>query len=44
MTDHKFFQQDQQQWYQEFVDQEVSEVCEYTYPHRDFFEFDDLPF
>lgn len=44
MTDREFFQQDQMQWYQEFVDAEVSEILTDTHTHREFFEFDDVPF
>ena len=44
MTDREFFQLDQLQWYQDFVDAEVSEICEDTNTHREFFEFDDVPF
>lgn len=44
MTDNEFFRLDQEQWYQEFVDHEVSEILTDTNTHREFFEFDDVPF
>jgi hypothetical protein len=44
MTDSEFFKLDQQQWYQEWVDTEVSEICADTNPQIEFFEFDDVPF
>jgi hypothetical protein len=44
MTDREFFTADQEQWYCEFVDAEVSEIVEATHTHREFFEFDDVPF
>ena len=44
MTDSEFFQLDQEQWYQDFVDAEVSEICQDTNPQIEFFEFDDVPF
>ena len=28
MTDHEFFQLTQQQWFEDFVDQEVSQILE----------------
>jgi hypothetical protein len=39
-----FFQQDQQQWFEEFVDTELSEMFQDTNPHPQKFEFDDIPF
>lgn len=42
MTD--FFRLDQEQWYQDFVDAEVYEIVKDTHTHREFFEFDDVPF
>ena len=44
MADNEFFRVDQEQWYQEFVDHEVSEIRQATYAHSEFFEFDDVPF
>jgi hypothetical protein len=43
MTDREFFQLDQEQWYQDFVDAEVSEIREDNYPHDEIF-FLDVPF
>ncbi len=44
MTDSEFFRADQEQWFTDFVDQEVSEIRQDTNTHDEFFEFDDLPF
>ena len=44
MADRDFFRLDQEQWYTEFVDHEISEIRSDTYTHREFFEFDDVPF
>ena len=44
MTDREFFKFDQEQWYMEWVDAEVSEIRESTNTHDKFFEFDDVPF
>jgi hypothetical protein len=44
MTDREFFQIDQEQWFQDFVDAEVSEIQTDTDPQVEFFEFDDVPF
>lgn len=43
-TDNDFFRLDQQQWYAEFVDAELSEMFCDTNPHPQKFEFDDVPF
>lgn len=43
-TERDFFREDQLQWYCEFVDAEVSEMNQPTHTHREFFEFDDVPF
>lgn len=43
-TDNDFFKQDQQQWYQEFVDAELREMFDNTNPHTQKFTFDDVPF
>jgi hypothetical protein len=44
MTDNDFFRMDQEAWYTEFVDAEVSEILADTNAHREIFEFDDVPF
>ena len=44
MAHNEFFRLDQEQWYQEFVDAEVSEIRESTNTHGEFFTFDDVPF
>lgn len=44
MSDSEFFRQDQEQWYSEFVDAEVSEIRGDTNTQIEFFEFDDVPF
>ncbi len=44
MADKDFFRMDQEAWYTEFVDAEVSEILQDTCPHREIFEFDDIPF
>lgn len=44
MTEHEFYRLDQEQWYCEFVDAELSEMFQATHTHREFFEFDDVPF
>jgi hypothetical protein len=42
--DNDFFRLDQQQWYQEFVESELSTKVQYTNPHPQKFTFDDVPF
>lgn len=42
MTDNEFFKLDQEQWYCEFVDTEVSQIVSDTYPHPE--KFEDVPF
>ena len=42
--DNDFFRLDQQAWFQEFVDHELSKIPEDTNPQVEKFEFDDLPF
>ena len=44
MSDSEFFRLNQEQWFSEFVDAEVSEMLQDTSTHREFFEFDDVPF
>jgi len=43
MTDREFFQLDQEQWYQDFVDAEVYEINQSTIPHDEIFLLD-VPF
>jgi hypothetical protein len=44
MADNDFFRLDQEAWYTEFVDHEVSEILTDTNAHGEIFEFDDVPF
>lgn len=44
MTDSEFFRVDQEQWYAEWVDTEVSEIVRDTNTHPEFFTFEDVPF
>lgn len=44
MTDREFYRADQEQWFTEFVEQELSQNVQATHTHREFFEFDDVPF
>jgi hypothetical protein len=44
MADNEFFRLDQEQWYAEWVDAEVSKILDDTNTHNEFFEFDDVPF
>lgn len=44
MNTNDFFRLEQEQWYTEFVDAEVSEILEDTNQHGEIFEFDDVPF
>ena len=44
MADNEFFRLNQEQWYEEFVDTEVSEIRGDTNQHGKIFEFDDVPF
>jgi hypothetical protein len=43
MTDNEFFRLDQEQWYSEFVDAEVSEMMASTIPQEENFLLD-VPF
>jgi hypothetical protein len=43
MTDSEFFRLDQEQWYWDFVDTEVSEIVASTITHDENF-FVDVPF
>jgi hypothetical protein len=42
-TDNDFFRLDQQQWFEDFVDTELSEMLSDTQDPQKF-EFDDIPF
>ena len=44
MADKEFFTQIQNEWFEEFVDQEVREIRQDTNTHGEFFEFDDVPY
>ena len=44
MTEHEFYRLDQEQWFTEFVECELSQNVKDTHTHREFFEFDDVPF
>ena len=44
MTDHEFFSLDQAQWYQEFVESELSQKVVNTNPQPEKFTFEDIPF
>lgn len=44
METTEFFRLDQEQWFQDFVDQEVREIREYTNPQVEFFDLEDVPF
>lgn len=44
MADSEFFRLNQQQWFEDFVDAEVSEIRGDTNTQIEFFEFDDVPF
>jgi len=44
MTDNEFFRLDQEQWYSEWVDAEVSEILSDTHTNAEFFTFEDVPF
>jgi hypothetical protein len=43
-ADNDFFRLDQCEWFQEFVDHELSKIPQDTNPHPQKFEFDDVPF
>ena len=42
MTDSDFFQLNQEQWFQEFVNTELSKNLPAIHVHRENFEFDDV--
>ena len=44
MADNEFFRLNQQQWFEEFVDAEVSEILGDVNTHNEIFEFDDVPY
>lgn len=44
MTNHEFYAQIQEDYYQEFAGAELSEIFIVTDVHPEFFEFDDVPF
>ena len=44
MTDCEFYAQIQEDYFNEFVDAELSEKVVYVNHHDEFFEFDDVPF
>jgi len=44
MTDNEFFRLDQESWYTEFVDTEVSEIQQDTCTHIEFFDLEDVPY
>ena len=44
MADNEFFRFDQEQWYQEFMDAEVSKIVNDTSVHNEFFDLEDVPF
>jgi hypothetical protein len=43
MTDSEFYAQIQEDYFQEFVDAELSQIFVCTNAHDEFFEFDDVP-
>ena len=43
MTDTDFFSLNQEQWFTEFVEYELSKKVADTNAHDNFFEFDDVP-
>ena len=44
MADREFFKLDQEQWYEDFVDQEVYEINQDTSHHNKIFDIEDVPF
>jgi hypothetical protein len=44
MTEHEFYAQIQEDYFQEFAGAELSEIFVCTDIHDEFFEFDDVPF
>jgi hypothetical protein len=43
MTDSEFFKLDQETWFQEFVETQLSKNLPCTNQHIEIFEFDDVP-
>lgn len=44
MTEHEFYAQIQEDYFNEFAGSELSQIFVYTNGHDEFFEFDDVPF
>ena len=44
MENNDFFRLDQEQWFTDFVDQEVYEIRQATIPQEEFFDLEDIPF
>ena len=44
MTEHEFYAQIQEDWFQEFAGTELSQIFVCTNDHPEFFEFDDVPY
>ena len=44
MTEREFYLQIQEDWYTEFVDEEIKQIVEDTNTRDEFFEFQDIPF
>ena len=44
MTDNEFFKLDQLQWFAEYMETQLPKNFNNSYPHREKFEFDDVPF
>lgn len=44
MADSEFFRLNQEQWFSEFVDQELSEICQDMLTHDEFFNLEDVPY
>ena len=44
MTDTEFFIADQELWYTEYVESELSEIFVYTNLHPEKFDLEDVPF
>ena len=44
MTEHEFYAQIQEDYFQEFAGTELSEIFVCINAHDEFFEFDDVPF
>ena len=44
MANNEFFRFDQEQWYSEFVDAEVSEIMASNIVHDENFDLEDVPF